>query len=109
MNTKICSKKDCNNITRGIKQRYCKECHARSMRKNRPKHKELNEEQKLKANARSYLNTYVNRGLINKEPCSKCNNPIAEAHHEDYNKPLEVIWFCRECHLEYHKLFIDKQ
>jgi len=34
--------------------------------------------------------------------CSKCGKPKAEAHHEDYDKPLEVIWLCSSCHRRKH-------
>lgn len=72
------------------------------MRTNRKRHSELSEEQRLKANARSYLNVYLKRGLIEKGTC-KCGSKETEAHHEDYTKPLEVIWMCRECHLKHHQ------
>lgn len=85
------------------KQAYCKSCHAAWMRNNRPRHSDLEPEQRKKANARSYLNVYVRRGKILKQPCSICNAAKAEAHHNDYTKPLEVIWYCRSCHLLLHK------
>jgi ribosomal protein S27AE len=73
------------------------------MREKRRRHSQLDDYQKLKANARSYLNVYIKRGRVVKKSCSVCGNEKSEAHHEDYNKPLEVIWFCRKCHLNYHK------
>lgn len=73
------------------------------MRGNRPKHTELSPEAKAKAIARAYLKTYVNRGKIKKLPCSTCGDENSEAHHDDYSKPLEVIWLCRKHHLEKHK------
>lgn len=84
------------------KQRYCRGCHAANMRANRPKHKDLKPEARKKANARAYTHEYVRRGVIKKNPC-KCGSEKVEAHHHDYDKPLEVTWLCRKCHLEHHK------
>ncbi len=72
------------------------------MRVTRPKHKDLSDEARMKSNCRSYTQEYVKRGLILRMPCWICN-AIAEAHHEDYHNPKDVIWFCRKHHLEYHK------
>jgi hypothetical protein len=85
------------------KNRYCLKCHNSYMRKNRKKHSELTDIQRFKANCRSYLNTYIKRGVIKKQPCSVCSNPIVEAHHEDYSKPLDIIWLCKVCHIKKHK------
>jgi hypothetical protein len=41
-------------------------------------------------------------GAVVKEPCCVCGNTTSESHHEDYTKPLEVIWFCRTHHAEHH-------
>jgi hypothetical protein len=73
------------------------------MRKNRPKHGELSPLQRLKSNARAYANVYYRRGSLAKKPCVVCASDNSQKHHEDYTKPLEVIWMCRTCHLEYHK------
>ncbi|MCK5616792.1 hypothetical protein KAR91_83800 [Candidatus Pacearchaeota archaeon] len=37
--------------------------------------------------------------LIRPSTCSSCRGGgRIEAHHEDYEKPLEVIWLCSSCH-----------
>lgn len=101
---KTCSKcKRPLELTRVDKQRYCRSCHAEHMRRTRPKHSELTDEARKKANARSYLKEYIKRGKVEKKPCEKCGDSIAEAHHEDYDSPLKVIWLCRGHHLELHK------
>lgn len=88
--------------SRGI-QRYCKSCHAAYMREKRPKHSELKPEAKKKANCRSYAKEYLKRGFIKRSHCVVCGSHKSQMHHEDYNKPLEVIWYCRQHHLEHHK------
>lgn len=35
-----------------------------------------------------------------KLPCCVCGNLDSQAHHEDYSKPLEVIWVCIKHHRE---------
>lgn len=72
------------------------------MRATRPAFSELSIEQKKKAIARSYAKVYLKRGKIIEQPCVICGNK-AEIHHPDYDKPLEIIWLCRNHHLQLHK------
>ena len=94
----------CGNLRRGPKQRYCRECHAESMRRNRPKHSDMTEEQKKKANCRSYANTYKRRGKLIPESCVECGSYETQMHHDNYDRPLQVVWLCRDCHLNYHSV-----
>lgn len=58
----------------------------------------------MKDNARSYANVYQRRGKLKPQPCEipGCLIP-AQKHHDDYSKPLEVRWLCRNHHLEHHR------
>jgi hypothetical protein len=53
-----------------------------------------------KERARSLLAYHVRKGYIVKQPCCRCGNTKAQAHHPDYSKPLEIVWLCRACHME---------
>ena len=37
-----------------------------------------------------------------KQPCLLCGSMSTVKHHENYDKPLNVIWLCRNCHSKYH-------
>jgi hypothetical protein len=60
--------------------------------------------------ARVKLNYYLRLGkVIKPDVCVKCNEvKKLEAHHDDYSKPLEVLWMCRPCHSDHHK-WLTKQ
>ena len=53
-----------------------------------------------KKKAHQLLNDAVRAGkIIKPEHCSECKKKRkVEAHHEDYDKPYDVDWLCRECH-----------
>ncbi len=54
---------------------------------------------------RIFYNALRRKDIIRPEICPDCGRKIAvEAHHEDYSQPLEVMWFCRECHCNFHNL-----
>lgn len=41
-------------------------------------------------------------GRLISEPCRICGGNEVEAHHKDYDKPLDVIWLCKKHHMEEH-------
>lgn len=45
----------------------------------------------------------IRDGRLTKQPCERCGELRVEAHHEDYNKPLEVTWLCKPCHMMRHR------
>jgi hypothetical protein len=47
----------------------------------------------------------LKKGTLNKsDSCEECGDRWCriQAHHEDYDKPLEVIWLCPSCHVRKH-------
>jgi hypothetical protein len=45
----------------------------------------------------------VRKGSLIRSPCVRCGEQKSLAHHEDYDKPLEVVWLCQPCHKQRHK------
>jgi len=41
-------------------------------------------------------------GKIRKGVCF-CGSKKTDGHHDDYSRPLEVVWLCRKHHLQKHK------
>lgn len=49
------------------------------------------------------LNYAKRKGRIKQKPCEVCGDENSQAHHCDYNKPLDVIWLCPKHHSEWHQ------
>lgn len=56
-----------------------------------------------KTAAQNRLNYAIRCGLIQRQPCQTCGTTEkVHAHHHDYDKPLDVEWFCYQCHRKQH-------
>lgn len=57
-----------------------------------------------KNRARDAVRRALDRGEIERpEECSRCGDGCKpEAHHADYDRPLDVEWLCVSCHAEEH-------
>lgn len=73
---------------------------ARAKANPRPRH----EPDPIKRAARVALGNAVRDGTVKKAPeCEVCSvSGDLNGHHEDYSKPLEVIWVCNACHAFIH-------
>ena len=60
-------------------------------------------EDKRRQKAHNMVRNAVKTGKLVRQPCCRCGNPKTVAHHEDYDKPLDVMWLCQVCHTQRHK------
>lgn len=82
---------------------YMKNYMKKSEVKERLKKNRQKPENKKKWDIRQLTRKYI---LIPKEQiCEICKiNKATERHHIDYNKPLKVIFLCRNCHRKHLKI-----
>lgn len=51
----------------------------------------------------------IANGKLKREPCQMCGTEkFVHAHHDDYTKPLEVMWLCAQHHAARHS-FLDNR
>lgn len=62
-----------------------------------------------KALARQMLLNAVRAGILIRKPCEICQSKNSHGHHEDYFKPLEVVWLCSKHHGERHVEINDQK
>ena len=53
--------------------------------------------------AHSSVARAVRNGTLVRQPCCRCGAEKTVAHHEDYERPLDVVWLCQPCHKQRHK------
>lgn len=64
------------------------------------------EANRFKRSAHFKFQNAIRTGKISRpSKCQKCGNGgRIEAHHDDYSKPLDVIFLCRKCHCSMHTM-----
>lgn len=55
-----------------------------------------------KYRAQTLVNNHKRAGNLHEEPCEVCGATNAHAHHDDYDKPLNIRWLCPIHHREWH-------
>jgi hypothetical protein len=56
----------------------------------------------VKRAAVNAVNNAIRDGRLTRQPCEVCGAK-AQAHHDDYSKPLDVRWLCATHHAEWHR------
>jgi hypothetical protein len=103
--------------------KICKECDARAHQeryarigRDTTKQREYYENHKHKFlrtlkdphfRARTDLRMAVTAGeIVRPSICSRCGVTCTpHGHHEDYSKPLDVVWLCSKCHMKEHRKY----
>lgn len=102
---KECSKKDANDHRDNNREKIAERERYRSKTEHR-KGKAIQYQRNYRAvnsiknKARRMVAKRISSGALTKMPCVFCGSNETEAHHEDYSKPLDVIWVCFKCHRE---------
>lgn len=56
----------------------------------------------VKKLAHAITGNAIRDGKLIKKHCEVCSAIRVEAHHEDYSKPLDVVWLCKKHHTDRH-------
>jgi hypothetical protein len=89
----------------------CKECTKRDVRESRSDSARAYDRRRYRERthehrARIQVNYAISKGRIERpDACWKCGGaPPIEGHHADYDNPLGVMFLCKSCHSECHKM-----
>lgn len=106
----------------------CKECHKAAIRakrseriehyraydrkrarnperiKNSTEHTRMwRKEDKRRTAAHNAVSRALRSGRLVRQPCERCGEEQSYAHHESYDRKLDVKWLCQPCHKQRHK------
>lgn len=102
---KECTKADVKKHRQENHARICEYDRVRSRRPERRRSereylRRARERDPRKAKARAMVARHVRSGDLVPTPCVHCGEARVQAHHRDYDKPLDVVWCCFTCHRE---------
>jgi hypothetical protein len=71
--------------------------------------KKYTEKYPEKKKATTAVSNALRDGRMDRKPCEVCGAHRAQAHHDDYSKPLDVVWLCSTHHAERHVWLNDQK
>jgi hypothetical protein len=105
---KECTKKDVADH-RAVNLEKCRAYDVERAKRSERKHRNAEQAKCYRANdkrrspAALKVCRAVASGKLIRLPCERCGRTDhIHAHHEDYDKPLEVVWLCPVCHKARH-------
>ena len=75
---------------------------GRGARQDSSYQKEYRKKFPKKYKAHSLINYAIKSNKLFREPCEICGKEKTHAHHDDYDKPLNIRWLCAEHHRQWH-------
>jgi hypothetical protein len=60
----------------------------------------------IRRKASHIVGNAIRDGKLKRQPCFICGNE-AQAHHPDYERPLDVTWLCRKHHKAAHRIVAE--
>jgi hypothetical protein len=87
---------------RAWRQRMSDKQRERERERRRQRYADGERTDPAKKKAHEMVARAVRQGRVTRLPCEVCGFESSQAHHEDYTKPLEVVWLCPTHHAERH-------
>jgi len=84
-----------------LKMRAARACGRVKSGENKLRIKKYEAKHPHKRAAHNAVRRAIVSGRLTPQPCVKCGKK-AQAHHNDYSKPLQVVWLCPRHHAEHH-------
>ena len=86
------------------RQRYRDSEHGKKViaKLNKQMLKKIYKETPERIKAKNAVIGAIRFGKMKRMPCIICGNPKTHAHHEDYSKPLDVVFLCLSHHRRRH-------
>ena len=68
--------------------------------------KRWRKEDKRRMQCHNAVTRAIRKGIMERKPCCICGSLDSYAHHESYDKPLAVVFYCQPHHKERHKQMV---
>lgn len=86
---------------------FCRRCEAERVKRQgliagHECKREWDKRNPIKRKAHKTVENALLSGRLSRKPCETCGRQKVQAHHDDYNKPLDVRWLCSSCHHQHH-------